>query len=83
MNKKRKNDVNTAIEYIKNASSDLVTAQEILDRVTDQEQDALDNTPESFQETDRYYDSENAIEVLESAVDSLSDVVSDLNDIID
>ena len=74
--------VNSAVVRIAAAVSELTSAQAILDRAADEEQDAVDNTPENFQATDRYYDSEAAADTLSDAASSLSDIITDLQGIL-
>lgn len=51
MNNKRRKELHIAFDYLKKAS-------EIVQKVFDQEQDALSNWPENLQESDRYYEAE-------------------------
>ena len=71
MNAKRRKQVAEAITHIGNA-------KEILESVLDEEQDAMDNMPESLMDTDRYSHMEDAVESIESAIDLLDDAVDDL-----
>lgn len=47
------------------------------------EEFAYENTPENLQGSQRYLDSEEAIENMSDAIDSLSDAIDSLNDAID
>ena len=82
MNKERRRNVNIARNTIARAKDMLVDANKLLDRTADEEQDALDNTPEAFQDTDRYYDSEQAADTLSESVASLDDIIDALRNII-
>ena len=82
MNRERRRQAAIARDTIRRAKDLLVSACGILERTADAEQDALDNTPENFQDTDRYYDSEKAAETLEEAASSLSDIITDLGEIL-
>lgn len=82
MNRERRRQVAIARDTIRRAKDMLDSACSLLDRMADAEQDALDNIPESFQETDRYYDSEKAAETLEDSVSYLSDIITDLGEIL-
>lgn len=82
MNRERRRSVSIARDTIKRAKDMLVSANSLLDRTADEEQDALDNIPEAFQETDRYYDSEKAAETLEESVSALEDIITDLGEIL-
>ena len=46
------------------------------------EEGILDNTPENLQGTDRYSESENAIDVLDDVVDDLESAIESLNEIV-
>lgn len=46
----------------------------------DEEQDALDNMPESLEETERYSNMELAVENLDAAVDSFEELIGSLNE---
>ena len=49
--------------------------------VYDEEVEALDNLPESFEGTDRYELIENNVDLFESAIDFLDDVIGYMSDI--
>ena len=55
--------------------SSLESAQELLEELRDEEQDYLDNMPESLQSSDKYSIREEAIENMESAIDSINEVI--------
>ena len=61
--------------YLKSAISDADRVTIQIDEVLENEQDALDNYPESLQETDRYIGGERAVELLECAVNSIEEAV--------
>ena len=82
MNRQRRKQISNAVTHICRAVKDLEDAHAILEREADGEQDAVDNTPEAFQSTDRYYDSEAAADTLSDAASSLSDIISDLQGIL-
>lgn len=63
------------------ASRLLDEAKSILETTLDEEDEARDNTPESLQETDRYYESEEASEAMSNAIDSIDEAVSALDEI--
>ena len=69
MNKDRRKRLRQVIEQGNQLLEDLRAIQE-------EEQDALDNIPESLQGTDRYTDMETAAELLEEAADNLEDLIS-------
>ena len=71
MNKERK----TQIKKLTNELEDVKTKLKYILR---KEEWILDNTPENLQGTDRYSESENAIDVvdnLESAIESLNEII--------
>lgn len=82
MNRQRRVIIRGAIDRIADAVTNLRQAGNILDRAAEEEQDAVDNTPENFQATDRYYDSEAAADTLADAADSLSDIITQLQGIL-
>lgn len=71
MNKERR----TQIKKLTNELEDVKTKLKYILR---KEEGILDNTPENLQGTDRYSESENAIDVvdgLESAIESLNEII--------
>lgn len=56
--------------------------QEQLRTIQEEEQNALENVPESLQYTDRYCDMEQAAEVLGEAADTLEDTINGLEAIL-
>ena len=55
---------------------------EQLQAIEEEEQTALDNTPESLQLTDRYADMEMAVEAMAEAADSLTVIINGLEGIL-
>lgn len=51
-----------------------------IDGLHSEEEEVLDNIPESLQGTERYEIAENAVDMLESASSGLEDVISFLGD---
>ena len=66
MNKKRR-------EKIKTGKALLDQATELITSARDEESDTLDNWPENLQCTERYYESEEAVDLLDEAVDLLNE----------
>lgn len=65
---------------LKRALSMLESANQIISQAAEQEQDSLDNLPESLQSSERYEKMEDAVSLLESAIediDSASDKIRD------
>lgn len=58
-------------EKIKNGKTLLAQATELIASARDEEADVLENWPENLQETQRYYDSEESVEILDETVDLL------------
>lgn len=75
MNKERR----TQIKKLTNELEDVKTKLKYILR---KEEGILDNTPENLQGTDRYSESENAIDVLDDVVDDLESAIESLNEII-
>ncbi len=75
MNKERR----TQIKKLTNELEDVKTKLKYILR---KEEGILDNTPENLQGTDRYSESENAIDVLDDVVDNLESAIELLNEII-
>ena len=75
MNKERR----TQIKQLTNELEDIKTKLKYISR---KEEGILDNTPENLQGADRYYESENAIDVLDDVVDGLESAIESLNEIV-
>ena len=75
MNKERR----TQIKKLTNELEDVKTKLKYILR---KEEGILDNTPENLQGTDRYSESENAIDVLDDVVDDLESAIESLNEIV-
>ena len=56
-------------------------ARDIVDRIADEEQESLDNTPENLQLTDRWADMEEALDLLREAIDSMDDAESNISQV--
>lgn len=74
MNNKRRKALGEARTLIEQAAS-------IVEEVTDEEQEALDNTPENLQESERYYNMENTLDDLYCLHDSLSDITGQIEEL--
>ena len=66
MNKKRR-------ERLQDAIAHLDQAVHIVESVRDEETESMENTPEGFQETERYEAMENAVDALDDAITSIND----------
>lgn len=68
MNKARRAELNRIINAIQDLKSDL-------EIVHDEEEEAMDNMPESLQDSDRYCAMEEAVDSMDNALDELDDVI--------
>ena len=68
MNAKRRFDLKTAGEF-------LSKAKDIVDRVLDEEQDALDSMPENLESSPRVEKMASAVDLLECISENLDDAV--------
>ena len=75
MNKKRREQLKMAIKLLDHSS-------DIVNSVSDEEQNAMDNMPENLQESDRYSDMEDAVDALQDALDSIDEAVSSIQEAI-
>lgn len=75
MNKTRRNQLRKV--------HDLVTeARALLEELAQEEREALDNTPENFQNGDQYQQAEEDCDSLEEYAASLEDIEENLEDIL-
>lgn len=72
MNQKRRIKLNEARHFLSKALS-------IVSDVKEEEQDAIDNFPENLQNSDRYFDMENAIDWLEEAIANIEHADESIN----
>lgn len=75
MNKQRRKQVRETLGELRNCVDALET-------IKDEEEDALSNYPENLQTSDRYTESEEAVDALTEAVDSINEVIDSLENII-
>jgi len=75
MNKQRRKELDTIYRKIEDIMQDLET-------VCGDEQDAYDNLPESFQESDRGETMYNAIDNMESALSSLGEAMDYILEVV-
>lgn len=89
MNKKRRAEIDLVIHTIGRAERSSSTdaaygfveqAKTDTESIRQDEQDALDNLPESFEDSDQYRRMEDAVDHLDDAIDSLDDALSELED---
>lgn len=65
---------------LKRALSMLESANQIISQAADQEQDSLDNLPESLQSSEQYEKMEDAVSLLESAIEDIDSASDKLRD---
>lgn len=65
---------------IEKACAKLSDARDDIQAILDEEQEALDNTPESLQGTERYEESEEAIYALECAAETVGEAIDTLSE---
>lgn len=75
MNIKRRKRLREILTTITDVSSEIETLR-------DEEDEARDNMPESFQDTDRYSESEEASDAMDSAIDSLNDAATSIEAVL-
>ena len=68
MNEKRRG-------LLKKAVSELEKASSIVDAVSEEEQDCLDNIPDNLQESEMSYKMENAIDCLQDAIEDIENAI--------
>ena len=71
---------NSRRKILKRALSMLESASQIISQATEQEQDSLDNLPESLQSSERYEKMEDAVSLLESAIEDIDSASDKLRD---
>ena len=77
MNKERRNELEKLITKLEKIRDLFVDVIDEISYVKDDEEEARDNTPESLQETDRYYNMDENVSDLEYAMDVDYDSVID------
>lgn len=76
MNRKRRKEISGIIEEIEGIQS-------MLDALMKDEQDALDNLPESIQESERGERMNEIVDLIQSAIDNTQEAVEDLQEAIE
>ena len=67
---------------VKGSISVLAAEAETIQEILDEEQEAMDCVPESFQGSAKFADMEDAADCLEQAISSLEDAISSLEIVI-
>lgn len=73
MNNPRRKAINKIAEQ-------LAALKDQLEEVLQEEQEAFDNIPEAFQDTDRYSEAEEKLDYLDSAFGGLEEVIDNLTE---
>lgn len=69
-------------EILKRAKDHLGAAAVLVSQALDEEEDCLDNVPDSLTESYRYEKMEDAVDALNDASDSIDDAIEKINDAI-
>lgn len=69
MNKQRRNTLEKLILKLEDIRELFIDVMDEISYIKDDEEEARDNTPESLQETDRYYNMDENVSDLEYAID--------------
>ena len=87
MNKQRRKEIYDVIRKLQNISGkdDLYDCIRALENILDDEDEYFSNIPENLQNSQRAYDSENAIGTMEDVLDELNDAYDseDQDDLIE
>lgn len=83
MNKQRRKELAEAIEKLNQAIQLLEEAQEIVETVADEEQEAYDNMPESLQGTERGEMTLDNVSTMEEVRDNIESYIDEINEQIE
>lgn len=83
MNKQRRKELAEAIEKLEQATAMLEEANEIIDGVTEEEQEAFDNMPESLQCSERGYMTQDNVDTLEEIAQGMDSYIYEIEDQIE
>lgn len=75
MNSKRRAYLKAAVDMLRQSKS-------IVERAQEEEQDALDNLPESLEDSERYSKMEDAADSLSDACDALDEAIGLIEDAV-
>jgi gamma-glutamyl:cysteine ligase YbdK (ATP-grasp superfamily) len=81
MNKQRRKDITQAINSL--MEIDLVSIQDAIQMIVDDEQQSLDDLPENLQESDRANTMQEAIDSLESACETVNNIETEISECFD
>lgn len=80
MNNTRRKEIKSIIERIEELQSEIADLGADIEAIHSDEEEYMDNIPENFQQSDRYYNAEAACDNLQSAIDGLEEL--DFDEII-
>lgn len=83
MNKQRRKQLAEAIEKLEQATAMLEEAKEIIDGVTEEEQEAFDNMPESLQCSERGGMTQDNVDTLEEIAQGMDSYIYEIEDQIE
>lgn len=83
MNKARRKQIEKIIARLEDLKSSLESIHEDVEGVQSDEQEAFDNIPEKFQESERYERAAAAVDALDSAEGGFEEVTDCIDSIID
>lgn len=83
MNKQRRKQLAEAIEKLEQATAMLEEAKEIIDGVTEEEQEAFDNMPESLQCSERGVMTQDNVDTLEEIAQGMDSYIYEIEDQIE
>ena len=69
-------------ERLRMVVAQLEAAKDEIESVQEEEDEARDNMPESLQETDRYFDSENASDAMGTAAENIAAAIEELEEVV-
>ena len=75
MNNKRRDRLEKANAYLSDANS-------IIDTIHDEEEDSLYNMPDNLQNSDRYEQMENCVDLLSGAIECIEDAINKISEAI-
>lgn len=76
-------DLKEALKMLEDARDLICDAKEIIENLKDEQQEKMDNMPESLQDTDRYYKMEERLNNFDEFWDKLEDIdVNEIGDLI-
>ena len=81
MNKQKRKNIDEVISRLE--AIDLVSIQDSIQMIVDDEQTALDELPENLQESDRANTMQEAVDSLESACEAVNNIETEITECFD